>query len=253
MHGSVKHEGVEIQWSATSCWLRKPATDSLTRDVAVSESDLGLITTKDSLAQTHCLLIGTKSSGTAASDTGARNVPTAVRRETLPRITLYLFPTQLVRALSQQICSRLAVCATELRGHGHPTNGYLPLTYFAGFSSISPTLQVVPDARVFVSPPYSKVGRPGDWCKKAVAEAERLPTTQILMLLPVKTDTRWIRPLDPYPRVLIRGRVRFKTGAGQKDYGCGMFPSMVVALNVPTDRLATVFGEMGTVYVPYAI
>lgn len=105
---------------------------------------------------------------------------------------------------------------------------------------------------VWVNPPYSKAGRPGDWCEKAVEAVTRYPSTQVIMLLPARTDTTWIRPLDPYPRVHIHGRIRFKVGTpGQTDYGCGMFPSIVVSLNVPVRQMYWAFSSMGTLYVPF--
>ena len=103
-------------------------------------------------------------------------------------------------------------------------------------------------ASVFVNPPYSRGGKPGDWVDKAVREWRK--GCRIIMLLPAKTETKWIRPLGGFPRVFIHGRIRFLT-KHQVNYGSGTFPSVIVGLGVEPEDLYRGFKDLGDVYTYY--
>lgn len=79
--------------------------------------------------------------------------------------------------------------------------------------------------RVFCNPPYGK--NICKWVKKAYFESLK-PNTIIVMLLPVRTDTKWFHDFI-YKKSEIRfvkGRLKF---GGSKNYA--PFPSMVVVFN----------------------
>lgn len=84
-------------------------------------------------------------------------------------------------------------------------------------------LEIEWDTTNFVNPPYSQIEK---WVDKAIEESEK--GNYIVMLLPVRTDTKWFKKLSNYGVFIqfITGRLHFnesKTGAP--------FPSMLVWLN----------------------
>ena len=73
---------------------------------------------------------------------------------------------------------------------------------------------------VWVNPPYGRVLN--DWVGHAFKQ-----TTQVVMLLPARTDTRWFHSYCINQKVtFIKGRVKF----GGSSYGAP-FPSMIVEFN----------------------
>jgi len=81
--------------------------------------------------------------------------------------------------------------------------------------------------RVFVNPPYGR--EIVTWVKKAHEEAQK--GTLIVMLLPVRTSTRWFHNwIYGYAKIrLIRGRLNFLLN--KEDKGNAPFPSMLVIFN----------------------
>ena len=80
---------------------------------------------------------------------------------------------------------------------------------------------------VFVNPPYGK--EIVQWVKKAHMEA--LKGTVIVMLLPVRSSTRWFHDwIYGYAQIrLLKGRLKFLLD--KQDKGNAPFPSMVVVFN----------------------
>lgn len=80
---------------------------------------------------------------------------------------------------------------------------------------------------MFYNPPYSKAI--ADWVRKCSMEASR-KNTLVVMLLPARTDTRWVQNhiLDRAEIRFLKGRLRFETDGIPG--GPAPFPSMVVVM-----------------------
>ena len=90
---------------------------------------------------------------------------------------------------------------------------------------------------VFVNPPYSR--EIGPWIDKAIASYS--DGTQIILLVPARTCTRWWRSLmqGNYARVWFRtGRLTFLGGKH-----CAPFPSALISLGGDPDPLYQPFDE----------
>jgi phage N-6-adenine-methyltransferase len=82
-------------------------------------------------------------------------------------------------------------------------------------------LQSWQDHIVFVNPPYSAVG---EWVEKAFNEAKK-NFTHVVMLLPVRTDTKWFHQfvMQANKIIFIKGRLKFGNAKNSAP-----FPSMIV-------------------------
>lgn len=76
--------------------------------------------------------------------------------------------------------------------------------------------------KVFCNPPYGRAI--GEWVKKAYTEAQK-PGTEVVMLLPARTDTRWFHDyiLGKAEVRFVKGRLKF--GEAKRN---APFPSMIV-------------------------
>jgi len=99
--------------------------------------------------------------------------------------------------------------------------------------------------RVFVNPPYGRVI--GDWTAKIRVEWARGEITELIALLPARTDTEWFEALtvdtDDAIVCFIHQRLTFlgnEAGAP--------FPSVAVYFGPRHDVFAEVFGELGSLW-----
>jgi hypothetical protein len=97
--------------------------------------------------------------------------------------------------------------------------------------------------RVYLNPPWDSQGSPRAWVTKLVHEYQQGQVTQAICLLPARTNTEWMGMLAPYPRVYVRGRLRFSDGAGEAP-----FPVMLVYLGVAIGPFARSFSTVGDVF-----
>lgn len=77
---------------------------------------------------------------------------------------------------------------------------------------------------VFINPPYSQVEK---WVDKAIKEHHRQYDSDIILLLPVRTDTKWFAKLLEHATEItfITGRLHFNESKNSAP-----FPSMLVEL-----------------------
>jgi hypothetical protein len=99
--------------------------------------------------------------------------------------------------------------------------------------------------RVFLNPPYGR--EIAAWIEKLRAEWRREEVTEVIALLPARTDTAWFEALtaetdDPVV-CFLRGRLVF---VGSRDPA--PFPSMAVYFGPHHDRFADVFLELGSLW-----
>lgn len=93
---------------------------------------------------------------------------------------------------------------------------------------------------VFCNPPYGRTI--GQWTAKALYEYECYNARQVLLLVPARTDTRWMRPLLTRQLCFVHGRLRF--GEAQAS---APFPSVLIYLGDETRRFRGIFSRWGTV------
>lgn len=96
--------------------------------------------------------------------------------------------------------------------------------------------------RVFLNPPYGRTL--GPWIDKLVAEHRAYRVPAAVALVPGRPDTQWIRPLAPYLRCEIVGRLTF---LGNDDPA--PFPSFVYYLGPHRDAFIEAFGALGDIFV----
>jgi hypothetical protein len=95
--------------------------------------------------------------------------------------------------------------------------------------------------RVYMNPPYGR--RIGHWVTKLVAEYEAGRVLQAVVLLPARTDTRWMAKLRAFPRCYLRGRLKFKGHTA-----AAPFPSVVVFLGSGHRAFTNSFNDLGDIY-----
>ncbi len=96
--------------------------------------------------------------------------------------------------------------------------------------------------RVYLNPPY---GRPIDaWIAKLVDDYAAGTVTEAITLLPARTDTRWFRRLEPFPRCFVYGRPIFANASGPAP-----FPSAIVYLGPNVERFYRSFASLGGIFV----
>lgn len=78
---------------------------------------------------------------------------------------------------------------------------------------------------VFINPPYSEIK---DWVKKAYEESKRDYCKRVVLLIPARTDTRYVHDYisQAYEIRFLRGRLKFGDAANSAP-----FPSMVVVFD----------------------
>ena len=98
------------------------------------------------------------------------------------------------------------------------------------------------EGKVYMNPPYgSALPR---WAAMLVNQFSEGSVTEAVALVPARTDTKWFRLFRAFPRCFVRGRLRF---SGHKN--SAPFPSMTVYLGPNSDAFASVFAEVGDIYV----
>lgn len=97
--------------------------------------------------------------------------------------------------------------------------------------------------RVYLNPPWDAQGSPRAWVKKLVDEYENGAVSEAICLLPARTNTAWMGLLAPYPRVYVRGRLRFSDAEGEAP-----FPVAIFYLGGAPDRFADHFAALGDVF-----
>ena len=94
--------------------------------------------------------------------------------------------------------------------------------------------------QIFVNPPYGR--GIGKWVGKAVDFAGASPMHQAILLVPARTDTRWLQPLLHHPICFIAGRIHFSGATSGAP-----FPSALVYLGWASTMFARHFTSWGVV------
>jgi len=94
---------------------------------------------------------------------------------------------------------------------------------------------------VFMNPPYGNVI--GDWVKKAISEYLHGEATEIVILVPARTDTNWFHLLNDYPWCAIKGRLKFSGNDNSAP-----FPSAVFYLGENVKGFFESFESFGIIY-----
>ena len=111
-----------------------------------------------------------------------------------------------------------------------------PVTHIAEHDGLSRPWR----GRTFVNPPYGlTIGR---WTRKLAREHESGAVPEALLLIPARTDTKWFRELDQYPRCFVGSRLNF---SGHRHPA--PFPSAVVYMGRNVERFTGVFSRIGSV------
>ncbi|BDV32255.1 DNA N-6-adenine-methyltransferase [Microbacterium terricola] len=97
--------------------------------------------------------------------------------------------------------------------------------------------------RVFLNPPWNAQGSPARWVAKLVDEYEEGDVTEAVCLLPARVNTSWMARLAIYPRVFVRGRLKFTDAAGDAP-----FPVALVYLGARVAEFTDIFSRVGNVY-----
>ena len=95
--------------------------------------------------------------------------------------------------------------------------------------------------RVYMNPPYGRVIV--EWVEKVVAEYESGNTTEAILLVPARTDTKWMAMLRTFPRCYIRGRLKFSNSPD-----AAPFPSVAIYLGDNTNSFSEHFSKHGDIY-----
>lgn len=103
------------------------------------------------------------------------------------------------------------------------------------------------NGRVFMNPPYSKIGK---WVEKLIKEYEEKRTTAAVVLVPARTDTEWYAELKEFPRCYIRGCVKFGDASGNAR-NSAPFPSVAFYLGTDTEAFVRAFENRGQVFVEW--
>ena len=90
--------------------------------------------------------------------------------------------------------------------------------------------------RVYVNPPYGRAI--GPWIRKAMTE----PVSEVILLVPARTDTAWFQSLYDCWICFLRGRLRF---SGARD--SAPFPSALVYRGPRPVQFARAFEHRGPV------
>jgi phage N-6-adenine-methyltransferase len=101
------------------------------------------------------------------------------------------------------------------------------------------------EGKIYMNPPYGR--EVVKWVDKLLAEYRAQRTTEAVVLIPARTDTKWFHKFRDFPVCCIKGRLRFS-----ESKNAATFPSAVIYLGDHEDRFAEVFGEIGIVYKRWA-
>jgi site-specific DNA-methyltransferase (adenine-specific) len=97
---------------------------------------------------------------------------------------------------------------------------------------------------VYINPPYGRALP--KWTKKIAAEA--LLGTEIVALLPARTDTKWFHEhILPYAQTMLfyKGRIKFIDGTTGKRKHSATFPSIFVYFGKRSKKFKKAFKDTG--------
>lgn len=97
--------------------------------------------------------------------------------------------------------------------------------------------------RVFLNPPYGH-RTTGLWIEKLLAEYRQGHTTEAVVLVPARADTRWWYLLRDLPICFVHGRLKFGDAVHPAP-----FPSAVAYLGGNATGFCEVFGDLGDIWV----
>ena len=95
--------------------------------------------------------------------------------------------------------------------------------------------------KVYMNPPYGSVIK--KWIEKVCDEFEKKNTTESIVLVPSRTDTKWFRRTRTYLKCFIWGRLKF---SGNEN--CAPFPSMIVYLGKRESEFISTFSDIGDIH-----
>jgi hypothetical protein len=100
--------------------------------------------------------------------------------------------------------------------------------------------------KIWVNPPYGR--ELPKWTQKAIEEFEEGRASEILILVPSRTDTKWYHSLSPYTRLFFKGRLKF-LNPGNKG-NSAPFPSALFYLGDRDEEFLEFFGDSGEISKP---
>lgn len=74
---------------------------------------------------------------------------------------------------------------------------------------------------VFMNPPYGNVIV--EWVKKAIKEYQEGNATELIILVPARTDTAWFNLLAAYPWCAVKGRLKFSNTKNSAPFPSAIF------------------------------
>lgn len=95
--------------------------------------------------------------------------------------------------------------------------------------------------KIYCNPPYGR--EIADWTRKLLRELEAKRTQEAVMLLPCRTDARWMSELRAFPRCHVRGRLAF--GAGDAS---APFASVIMYFGDNAEAFKAAFKSLGDCY-----
>jgi DNA N-6-adenine-methyltransferase (Dam) len=95
--------------------------------------------------------------------------------------------------------------------------------------------------KTYLNPPYGR--GIGTWVVKLVDAYEAGDVGEGIALVPARTDTKWFRLLDAFPRCFVGGRLAFSNHENSAP-----FPAAIFYLGPNVERLAEVFGKLGEIW-----
>lgn len=101
------------------------------------------------------------------------------------------------------------------------------------------------EGKVFVNPPYTR-DFIINWIKKSIHEFEKGYASEILLLVPCDTSTKWFHRLNKYPRLYFNRRIKF-VGEEKENKSCARFASCMFYLGTRTDKFITYWQKFGLV------
>lgn len=111
-----------------------------------------------------------------------------------------------------------------------------------------------PCGSIYMNPPYGRVI--GKFTHKAITEVSLWSASQLIMLVPARTDARWFQELWNGTVCFVRGRLKFVNKAlpsyredGNFKVSPAPFPSAFVYFGSNHKRFAEVFSKIGVIAV----
>jgi hypothetical protein len=93
----------------------------------------------------------------------------------------------------------------------------------------------------FMNPPYGNVI--GDWVSKAIDEYLNGGATEVIILVPARTDTTWFQSLVSYPWCAVKGRLKFSESKNSAP-----FPSAIFYLGENVKGFFENFEQFGPIF-----